>query len=57
VRRLDQLDATPLAGVTNAAQPFVSPDGHWIGYVENFITLKKVALSGGVPIPLSVLKT
>jgi hypothetical protein len=54
VRRLDRLDTSVLAGVTNARAPFVSPDGRWIGFVENNTTLKKVAVSGG-PISLAVL--
>ena len=34
VRSLDQLDVTPLAGTENAAQPFFSPDGEWVGFIE-----------------------
>ncbi len=33
VRSLDQLDVTPLAGTENAAQPFFSPDGEWVGFI------------------------
>jgi serine/threonine-protein kinase len=56
MRRLDRLDVTPLSEVTNARQPFVSPDGRWVGYVEEFgFTLMKVAASGGAPIALARL--
>ena len=55
VRRLDRLDASALAGVTNARAPFVSPDSRWIGFVENVYSLKKVAVSGGSPIALARL--
>ena len=32
VRRLDQLDATELAGTENALNPFFSPDGPSLGF-------------------------
>jgi serine/threonine-protein kinase len=48
VRGLDQLDPiaivpTPLRG----QNPFVSPDGQWVGYGEGFGLLKKVPIGGG----------
>jgi eukaryotic-like serine/threonine-protein kinase len=46
VRRLDQLQATPLAGTEGAVAPFFSPDGAWVGFWAA-CALKKVALSGG----------
>ena len=55
VRWLDWLDASPLAGVTSAVMPFVSPDSHWIGFVEDDLTLKKVAATGGPPVTLARL--
>jgi len=55
VRWLDRLDASPLAGVTSAVMPFVSPDSHWIGFAEDNLTLKKVAATGGSPITLARL--
>jgi serine/threonine-protein kinase len=55
IRRVDQLDAVPVGGVTNARGPFISPDGKWIGFVENNTNLKKVAVAGGSPITLAVL--
>lgn len=51
VRRLDQLEATPLAGTDNAHSPFFSPDGEWIAFFAD-AKLKKVALSGGAPVML-----
>ena len=45
-RRLDNADATPIAGTEGATGPFFSPDGAWIGFiVDNKI--KKVAAAGG----------
>ena len=46
VRRLDQLQATPLAGTEGAVAPFFSPDGATVGFWAAG-ALKKVALSGG----------
>ena len=33
----------------------MSPDSHWIGFVEDNITLKKVAATGGSPVTLARL--
>ena len=46
VRRLDQLQATPLAGTEGAVSPFFSPDGGWVGFWAAG-ALKKVSPSGG----------
>jgi hypothetical protein len=45
----DQLAALP--GTENAAAPFFSPDGNWIGFAAGG-TLQKVAVAGGAPIKL-----
>jgi serine/threonine-protein kinase len=47
VRPLDQLEATPLARGGALRDPFVSPDGQWVGFFEGGGTLKKVAVTGG----------
>jgi serine/threonine-protein kinase len=46
VRPLDQLDGTTLAGVGNAQQPFVSPDGESVGFFDG-LSLKTISLGGG----------
>jgi tRNA A-37 threonylcarbamoyl transferase component Bud32 len=46
LRRLEQLDATPLAGTDDAIGPFFSPDGLWIGFFADS-KLKKIAVTGG----------
>ena len=51
VRRLDQLDATPLPGTEGAHSPFFSPDGEWIAFFAD-AKLKKIALSGGAPVTI-----
>ena len=35
LRRLDQLDATPIAGTEGASSPFFSPDGRRVGFIKN----------------------
>ena len=48
LRRLDQLDATPLVGAKTADQFCFSPDGQWVAfrdYEEGWI--KKVKITGG----------
>ena len=53
VRQLDALDPTPLVAVNGNGQGlFTSPDGQWVGYVENNDTLKKVAVTGGPAVTL-----
>ena len=51
LRRLNALDATPVAGATNATSPFFSPDSQWIGFFADG-SLKKVAVTGGPPVTL-----
>jgi serine/threonine-protein kinase len=45
-RLLDEAEATELQGTENAASPFFSPDGRWVGFVSQG-RLKKVSLAGG----------
>jgi serine/threonine-protein kinase len=52
VRRLDQFEATPIAGTENASQPFFSPDSLSVGFFAAG-KLKRVSLAGGTPITLA----
>jgi serine/threonine-protein kinase len=52
VRRLDQLQALPLAGTDGALAPFFSPDTQWIGFFADG-KLKKIAITGGAAIVLA----
>ncbi len=45
VRRLDQLQATPLPGTDGARTPFFSPDGRWIAFFAAG-KLKKISVAG-----------
>jgi serine/threonine-protein kinase len=51
VRRLDQIDATALAGTEGAAHPVFSPDGKWIAFIAQ-LKLKKVPVTGGAVVTL-----
>lgn len=50
-RRLDALEARPIAGTEGASGPFFSPDGQWVGFYADGM-LKKIPLAGGAPIPI-----
>ncbi len=52
LRRMDQLEATPMTGTEGARSPFFSPDGKWIGFFTNR-QLKKVSIAGGAPLTLA----
>jgi eukaryotic-like serine/threonine-protein kinase len=51
VRRMDRLEVVPLAGTEDASQPFISPDGKWVGF-SAVGKLKKVPLDGGATVTL-----
>ena len=54
VRALDQLEPKGLTTVGPVRNPFASPDGEWIGYVNaNTGTISKVAISGGPPLAIT----
>src|SRR6266853_2033574 len=50
-RLLDQATATLLAGTENAAAPFFSPDGQWIGFFADG-KMKKISVQGGTAVTL-----
>ena len=52
LRRLDQLQAAPLAGTEDAFVPFFSPDGQSLGFFANG-RLKKISVNGGVTVTLA----
>jgi serine/threonine-protein kinase len=53
VRALDKFEPTLLS--SSARSPFFSPDGQWIGFVEENRQLSKVAVTGGPSVPLVIL--
>ena len=53
LRALDSLEARPVPGTEGAVSPFFSPDGQWLGFFSGS-NMKKISLSGGVPLKLSI---
>ncbi len=51
VRRLEHLEAAPLAETEGARNPFFSPDGEWIAFFAGG-KLKKVVVTGGAAVTL-----
>ena len=54
VRRMADLEGTPIPGTELAEQPFFSPDGDWIAFFTGD-SLKKVSVAGGPVSPICVL--
>ena len=59
LRSIDELTAKPITGAEgNAAEPFFSPDGQWIGYFSVVDRqLKKISINGGAPVTLCSIST
>jgi Tol biopolymer transport system component len=55
LRELDALVPKRVAGTEGARYPFFSRDGKWIGFFAAGL-LKKVAVSGGVPLQICVVR-
>ena len=54
VRALDAIE--PVAIVKGAPlDPFISPDGQWVGFLDGVTALKKVAIAGGPPVMLATV--
>ncbi|MDO9318304.1 MAG: hypothetical protein Q7V56_08900 [Gammaproteobacteria bacterium] len=51
-RSLDSRTISALPETLGAFQPFFSPDGQEVGFFTGFGELKKIALSGGMPVTL-----
>ncbi len=45
-RGREQAEPTPIGGTRDAGQPFYSPDGQWLGFVQNG-RIRKVPVAGG----------
>lgn len=52
VRRLDQLEATPLAGTAGGTGPFFSPDGKWIAFFAQG-RLRRIPVAGGAALDIA----
>ena len=51
VRHLDHVEPERVPGTANAHAPFFSPDGRWLGFIQDG-KLRKVALAGGAVIAI-----
>ena len=49
LRTVDRDEPSPIDGTDNAASPFFSPDGEWIGFFAKG-SLQRVRATGGVPL-------
>ncbi len=47
LRRMDQLEATPIAGTEGGMNPFLSPDNRWVGFMADG-KIKKIPVEGGI---------
>jgi Tol biopolymer transport system component len=52
LRRLDQMDAKPIAGTEGGSSPFISPDDQWVGFWSDDKRLMRVPVEGGTPVAL-----
>ena len=57
VREFDRLTVTRLGSVENAYSVFLSPDGKWVGFIDQLSggSLKKIAITGGPVITIGRL--
>ena len=54
LRRMDEFEGTPVPGSEDAAVPFFSPDGQWVGFITAS-AIKKVPVEGGAVVKLASL--
>jgi serine/threonine-protein kinase len=53
LRRIDQLDATPIGGTEGAGTPFFSPDGQRIGFIKDGTQVRIASLAGAPTVTLT----
>jgi serine/threonine-protein kinase len=51
LRNLDDFEARPVTGVSDARSLFFSPDGKWVGFTSGG-KMMKVSVDGGAPVPI-----
>jgi serine/threonine-protein kinase len=54
LRAIEESEARPLPGTDGADTAFFSPDGEWIGFVADRNIIKKIPLTGGGALTLTV---
>lgn len=55
VRAIDELKPRHIPNLGRVRQPFLSPDGQWIGFFDGLNALKKVPITGGAAITVTTL--
>jgi serine/threonine-protein kinase len=53
LRRIDQLDATPIGGTDGAGTPFFSPDGQRVGFIKDGTQVRIASLAGAPTVTLT----
>jgi serine/threonine-protein kinase len=53
LRRIDQLDATPIGGTDGAGTPFFSPDGQRVGFIKDGNLVRIASLAGAPTVTLT----
>jgi len=56
LRRLSDIEARELPGTIGGSQPFLSPDGKWVGFYRGD-KIRKVAVAGGEPVDITVARS
>lgn len=56
VRALDELSPRHIRNLGAPDQPFISPDGQWIGFFDGLNELKKVPVTGGAAVSIASLQ-
>ena len=59
IRSMNEVEAKPIPGTNvDAASPFFSPDGQWVGFFSyGDSLLRKIAIGGGSPVTLCKVET
>ena len=56
IRALDALEGTPIRRADRFFEPFVSPDGRWVGFIdETDGMLRKMPIAGGPPVTVTAV--
>jgi serine/threonine protein kinase len=54
IRRLSEIESKELPGTAGGTQPFLSPDGKWVGFYRGN-KISKVAVAGGEPVDITTV--
>ena len=56
IRALDALEGTPIRQAGRFFEPFVSPDGRWVGFNDEAdLMLRKMPIAGGPPVTITAV--